>query len=232
MRYSGITTYLNCPKKYEFEYVKELKSLNKSIDLEFGTTIHTAIECAFEGLNPVAVFRNEWLKLENEEMKKGKYSFSSLLEMGERFMSNFEERHLKHLEPLYLEKEFQFDNEGTQFSGTIDFVGHYKGVPSIVDWKTSDKAYDKIKIDSFLQLYIYSLASETCFGFLPEQIVYFVFVKSEAPRIQALVKKIDKDLLRFHNKNAIEIVRNIDRGVFYKNYNHCGFCDFKKECWG
>lgn len=231
MRYSELSTYINCPVKYDFIYKEGLKE-DATLDLVFGTCMHTALECSFEGLDAKEVFENEFLKYQDKELKRYTYSFDSLLSIGPKFLDNFESRHRKKFELLACEKSFRTSILDIEFTGTIDCIAYIDGVPTVVDFKTSDKAYKKDKIDSNLQMYLYAKAASEIFSIEIKQIMYLVFIKSEAPRIQTLKKELDQDLLQVHLNNACEISKLLLSGVRYKNFNSCNYCMFINKCWG
>lgn len=231
MRYSQLTTYLTCPEKYKLQYIDKLEPKEKYLDLEFGTTIHKAIECAFEDLDPVEVFTNEWEKLQGVEMARRKYTYWQYSDMGIAFMQNFKSRHLKHYVKLHTEMAFEFEYNSVKFTGTIDGVFDYKGALSVVDWKTSERIYKNTKIQSNLQLYIYAYATYLKLGKIPENIMYPVFVKNESPRIQTLIEKINLDKIKKHLDNACKISELALSGVTFKNFNSCEHCEFTEACW-
>lgn len=232
MRYSEISQWLKCPQSYVYKYVDKIVDTTKSADLAFGTAIHTAIECSYDGLSAVDVFEAEWQKTSSENLTFYKYRWHQYLDMGARFMDNFERRHKDKYEPIYREHSFEF-NSGHSYSGTIDFFGLHNSKNAIVDFKTSEKLYDKTKILADPQMYIYAEAIRKTTKYSVDKIMYLVFVKSEAPRIQTVEIPLVEGELNKQIENCNSIINSLhSMNPVIKNFHNCGNCNFRGMCYG
>ena len=215
---------------WKFQYVDKLPPGAKSADLEFGTSIHEAIEMSFSDLSALDWFERVWHDAEKLDLIYYKYRHHDYLDMGLRFLDNFERRHKKKYSAIWNEAEFKFAKQFS-YEGTMDFYGTHDGKTCVVDFKTSEKAYDKSIIKYNPQLYVYSQAVFEKTGKFPDKIMYLVFIKSEAPRIQTLELEINQKMIDdvFINLNMIQ---ESSCSPVYKNFHACNYCNYKGECYG
>ena len=234
-RYSAIDTADRCLHKYKRVYIEGYEDQDSG-DKLFGTALHAGIEALFTGGNGQEVFSLFWDSVKGSKAPFGRYDWSTLRDTGIKFIARFERLHLKRFEPFMLEYEM-FGKVGRHnVKGTADYIGLYRGVPSIVDWKTSAREYVPEKILVAEQMPLYAELVKQCLQYEVKQIVYYVFCKSEV-RIQTLVLPITQEWLQQKIKN-IELKCDdlAERKVFPKNPNSCMMGTFKcplfAECHG
>ena len=130
--------------------------------------------------------------------------------MIERFLRNedplldtFPQEHIKMFNSLRLElkrinkkygQEVVLYSDILGVAGRCDLVAEYKGVLSIVDYKTSTRVKSENEIgDYWLQALFYLLAHNEMFGTNIEQMVIMMGIENQLPRV--FKKKIDDDLI-------------------------------------
>jgi hypothetical protein len=107
-------------------------------------------------------------------------------------------------------------------------------LPTILDFKTADRAYVPESIELDEQLTDYQLAEESI-GRVPAQLGLCVMIRGKDPRVQWLLapRRSDAVLERF-TQSAVAIDRQIKAGVFYQNDRSCfamGTCPYVPLCY-
>jgi len=232
--YSKLNTYRTCPTLFKAQYVDKTLPMEMGLDTEFGTAVHLGINDMLEGGDGITVFRVYWEGV-NPDLKKFKFDKKCLGFNGEVFLERFERLHLKHFKPHMMEERLY--DRVNKLEGTPDFLGDYKGIKSVVDFKTSSSRYDKRKIVAEEQLSFYGhLASLT--GYVPTQKVYVVFIKDfKMPSIQILKQELTQDAMNDTIQNVGNEVVNIQSlNNYTKNPQSCVrgpiICPNFQNCWG
>ncbi len=196
MSYSAIDTAYKCPERYNLQYLKKIPQPGpESGDLHFGTAFHAAINACLDGGNPLDVFTMYWESIrQNSAIQYGRLNWEQLQSSAEALLSRFERLHAKNFEPVQMEERLYGTLGSLKIEGTPDFVGMYKGVPSIVDFKTSKDAYPKEKIQVNEQNWVYAHLAKQQLKFEAKQVIYIVFCKVER-RIQVLKYPITAEKL-------------------------------------
>lgn len=238
-RYSTISDAYKCYKYYELKHVLGLKdNSDKNADLKFGTALHLAIQDMFEGGNGIDVFNIFWNAEEKNSLVYGRLPHGVLNDIGNTLLERFERLHLKHFNMAHIEKKMEVALGDYKLTGTVDFIGEYKGVPSVVDWKTGGYPYEKEKLIINEQMYGYNAMARASLGYQAKQHVYVVFVKNpKEPRIQVLTKEVTDDKMNNMLDNVHTMCNEItNRTVFPKNRNNCMMgkykCSFFNTCYG
>lgn len=231
-RYSSVQDYIKCPKLYQYKHVDGLDDgMSKLADIAFGSAVHLGIQDLFEGGDGIDIFSTWW------EMKKdleyGRLNHDSLMSIGKDLLAIFRDEHKKKFVPKYLEQKLEADN----LTGTVDFVGTYNGVLSVVDWKTAGFPYDSYKIKCNEQMYGYAYMAKKALQVDAKQVVYGVAVKDpKNPRWQFKVEPLTDTKLSYMVDNVKEVCKNIDQDkVFVRHSNACVIgkkvCPFFDKCF-
>jgi len=240
MRYSQISAYNKCQQYYKNVYVDKLPSgAPDSAALLFGSACHLGIETIFEKGDGEAVFEAAWEGHKDRAMEfSNGESWDTLNRDGVVLLSKFRRLHAKHIEPQYVESKLSKAYKDVVFTGTVDLAGTYKGVKSVIDFKTSAWPYlpEKLVVNEQLPLYNYMLRPE----FEATQHVYFVLKKSKYgvdAGIQVLTREFTESEVISRVENAYNTVKDIEvKSVFTKNPNSCLMgkfkCNFYSNCWG
>ena len=231
-RYSAINQAYRCLKAYEKSYLLGHKPDEDSIDMAFGTAVHAGIAGHFEGASAIDTFAMTWGLSANQDFAKARYSFGELMEIGQNLLSKWERLHAHHYEPIHVEERLKFNIGQFKIEGTPDFVGNYKGVLSVVDWKTSGSDYDKRMPNVDEQLWIYVEACRQVYGLDIKQIVYAPFVKY-GPKVQTpIVMQVTNEKLKKQIDNVKLMLEDLStRAVFPMNKGQCLRCSFYSQCY-
>lgn len=238
-RYSTLGDYNKCPKYYELKHLLKLDDgSDKSGDMAFGTALHLAIQDLFEGGNGHDVFNVFWEAATNKELEYTRYKHDELAEFGKEFIDLFVPK-MSMFKPLHLEQKLMMPVTAEYgFSGTADFLGEFKGVKSVVDWKTSALPYTGYKIRCNEQMYGYAELAYNQLQFEAEQAVYVVFIKDHKnPRIQVKVTPLTREKVTKKLDNIKAICHDIhNRTTYHKNSSQCVIgsrvCRFFNTCHG
>lgn len=88
-------------------------------------------------------------------------------------------------------QELRMYSDHLRIAGTVDCVGEFDGVKSVIDFKTASRLKDKESIENyFMQCAAYAIMFEEKFGIPIAQIVVAIAVEGEEPQI--FVEKRDK----------------------------------------
>lgn len=238
--HSKISSYQDCPRKFKYQYQDFIPEPGaKSADLLFGSAMHQALEAMVKGeKNFVEIFQLYWEIVQTEDVKYNRYDWNYLNETGPILLKKFHKAHLKHLEPIQIEQRIYGRMGDTPYEGTFDVYGTYKGVPSIIDFKTAGYPYDKDKALTAEQLEGYAnLGLQQDPPLKAEQVVYFVLVKSTRSVQKPLIKSLTKQDLNANVKNTEAWIKKIKADKVYPmNKNACikGTirCPYIDVCYG
>lgn len=232
--YSKLNTYRTCPRLFHMQYVEKSLPMDNSLDTEFGTAMHLGINDMLEGGDGITVFRVYWEGVD-ENLKKFRFDKKCLAYNGEVLLERFERLHLKNFKPHQMEERLY--DEANKLEGTPDFLGAYRGIPSVVDFKTSSSRYDKRKIIAEEQLSFYAhLAALT--GYPVQQKVYVVFIKDfKNPSIQILKQDLTPEAIHETISNIKDEQTKINESPkMTKNPLSCVrgpiVCPAFERCWG
>lgn len=240
-RYSAIADYYKCPRYYQLRHILQIQPVvTPSSALKFGTAIHAGVESYFKQENGVDTFEAFWEAERGKDLVYyGGETWDSLLADGKVLLNKFDKYHLRHLEPAYIEQKLSGTLGPIKLEGTVDFAGKYKGINSIVDFKTSGKPYNVDKLITNEQMFIYGHMLEQKQGFKAEQHIYIVFKKSRWSQdagIQVLARPVNTISKTSSLNNVKEVAQQMsDTTCFTMNKNSCSMgtyrCDFWDHCY-
>lgn len=201
--------------------------------MKFGTAIHLAVESILS--NPKAdhlgLFELFWNLEKDHNNRYGRFGWEELRHQGHTLLTRFERLHAKKFEVIQMEERLHGRINDIKVEGTPDFIGMYEGKKALIDFKTSGSRYNKDKIKVSEQLYLYSELARQALGFVPEQVVYIVFVKGVNPSIQCLSEDFNQvrstQILSNIVKQGELLNEKISKGSFTRNYNTCIMGDMK-----
>ena len=237
---SMLNAVQSCERKFKYCFVDKLQPEMPSGAMEFGTALHTAISSVLDGEgDPLEIFQMHWDSVKDTEMQYYRNDWEAYNRLGPVYLERFKKLHAKNYELMYAEERISATFNDTVFEGTPDFVGKYKGLVSLLDFKTASKPYEKLKLITSTQLHLYAWLAMEKYGIQIEQIGYVVFVSHPEPRIQVLTEKLDykkmEDILLASSKWARRINSIHNGAEAVMNVSACGApyeCSFIKQCWG
>lgn len=237
--FSRISDSRKCLRYYQEKHLlKTPVEPEKSSDLEFGSAMHLALENMLRGEGAQEIFTMYWDSVKDAGLDYGRFNWLELQGMAEVLLARFERLHSKHFEPFKLEERIYSELGGHPFEGTPDFVGKYKGIPSVVDFKTAGYRYAKEKIIVDEQMAGYAALSAKAWNYPVEQAVYVVLIKDrKSPSIQVLTTQLTSDILNSTITNITDTCEDLKtRMVFPKNPLNCvqgeRVCKFFSRCYG
>lgn len=240
--YSALASAQRCETLYRFQFIDKVpQPTPPSGDMAFGTAVHLGLEGILTQGDGVADFNLFWDIEKSKPNKYGRFTWGDLKDQGEKLLARFERLHAKKF------KEFQMEQRlygqlpsGHLIEGTPDFVGTYNDIPCLIDFKTSGSRYNKDRLKTSQQLYLYAHLARTVLKYPVQQLLYYVFVKGNEPSIQTIQAPLDESLMKFHLDNSslqIEALLKIAQNKNYtKNPANCLMgelkCSYFDTCYG
>jgi putative RecB family exonuclease len=250
--HTQLNTYLQCPRKYNYQYVLGLSWERKPAALAFGKAIHIAVARYYRELKEkktvadtetlVELFR-DCLSREtgdNDVAYKRGENKEFLLSMGEDLIKVFTE----NVRPQCIEAvEMPFNVELVDIDtgevlepklvGIFDLIeSDEEGNLIISELKTAGKKPSDGQYDLQATIYSYAL-KEMGYGTTESNMLvrYDVLMKTKQPSLEKyFVVKGEKDYHRMLRLTR-DVLKAIEHEVYYPNSGwYCSDCPFKKAC--
>lgn len=255
---SKVGLFLTCPLKYKFKYVDKIKTPINAPSLTMGTAVHKCMEYIYESKAfnqkvDVKIIDN----IVDSEMDReycpllDDVEWEELKEYTKKLVKFYNSKKRKHkpmvIDDKYVCTEFDFqipfnhpvtgeNPKNIHLRGSIDLITEdYK----IIDFKTAKRAYPIAKVDTSVQMTVYSYAFRELFGVEEEQLMFDVLIKKEKtkrnptgePELKNFrTKRTVNDYIQLYNIIDV-ILKSEEHGVFYPAFpaegGWCNFCDFK-----
>lgn len=235
-RYSTISDYYTCPTLYKHKHVDGLKEPGlKSTAMAFGTAVHLAMEVLLTaGVDEaLEVFNTYWDSLDLTDYEPDRLTKDQLKNNGQVFITRFNRLHRKHFDVVALERRLDGTVGPHKISGTVDLIARYKGIYSVVDFKTAAYRYppERIMVNDQMPMYCHMDGNKA------EQLVYVIFIKHpENPSISVQTRAVTGQDVEKAMNNVGVVIDSINSGMLYKNTKSCIIgsrkCAFFKNCWG
>lgn len=235
--FSAYSFAVTCLRKYKLCFIDKIPTPGgESGDLLFGSAIHSAINAVLTGQDGAAIFSIYWESCRGQDVGYGRYDWSYLKELGEKFVSRFEKLHAKKYEMEKGEVRLYGEYRGVKLEGTMDFYGKYEGKTSLRDFKTSGYNYDKAKKLIALQLNLYTYLGIVNGLTPPDTLGYTVFNKGMGS-IQDLTWKFDEKAMFSHLDDLVSYCQTLEKvDAHPRNPNACimgaSRCGYFDLCWG
>lgn len=242
LSYSKISTYLDCPRKYWYQYVLGVQK-KKSEGFFFGSAIHEGLEAYYRGNDPMMAVRNalfgKKLRL-SEEAEEG-VNLKKLYKEAERCFKIYPNK-APYFEPLKTEKYFDIpiihpktgEELNASLEGKIDLIDK-RGF--LVDHKTAKSApNDFFDGKNNLQATAYAYAYLYLYDRLPEKFVFNYIIKGNTrrePSCQYQIKRPGIDEICEFFDLCKMIYRSIQEDKMRSHPAQgfqCKFCNNKSIC--
>jgi len=253
---SSINTYKQCPRKYYYQYIKDLPT-RPSIHLIRGKIAHSVLEDFFKiNIDNISEnfdfeFKVVLHELLSKHWKASKEKLSALgmadqeinfyldetKDMIQFWLIDFLrklEEHPKDIKQAFLEltpiTEQHFISQAHGVQGYIDAIFNINNEIQIIDYKTSN--HDKINASYRLQLAIYALLYHEKHGKLPDKVgIHFLkFSEKHLKATEELLELARGECKYIHEKTQSDDIQDYPK----KESGLCkwsrGQCDFFKEC--
>lgn len=232
LSYTGISTYRECPRQFEFRYRYRLP-VPDSPEAEFGTIIHAVLleagrlrqassVVSEEALKPI--YEGAWRSLPFSDRRR----LPAMKAMGWEQLRRFLAQDGFAEPPAMLEQSFSCQFDGWLLQGVIDRVDRAAqgGGWRLVDYKTGDPVpASRLRRD--LQLSLYALGARRALGVdaLELEIVY---LKTGA----RVVLPAEPDLLEAAQVAAAATANSIAEGNFEPRpeRRRCALCAYRLAC--
>lgn len=202
LSYSSVSTYLNCPRAYQFSYVDWLPTLPKPA-LSFGQSIHAALADFYreiKEMEKINKFSSQpssptnnlslplftpppfkrllhyyWLNWSSEGYQSKEQEKNKYIEGKQILQTYYEENKHSLKAPLAIEERFEIPFDGFLLTGVIDRIDETPEGLEIIDYKTGQSVPDEEELRADLQLPIYHLAAEKKWNSRPHRLtLYFL----------------------------------------------------------
>lgn len=248
--YSRFSTWLQCPRRYLYRYIRELPEERVSGNLIFGSAIHEAVEAFMRSLKDeplnheavVAVFEramHDEIGLNQHHgltVDWGKKSAEEMLAKGGEMLEVFLAKVDREVTVVGTEVEFEVQlADDIVVNGVIDLLldegdGRYR----VVDLKTSASSLPQDRLEFDLQPTVYLEAAERILA-APGQVdfAYWVLTKAKQPAFRIYpVKRSDAQ-----RAELLEVIRDVRAaeaaGIFPRQRSFmCFGCEHRDRCEG
>lgn len=237
--FSELSTYEECPKKYNYQYIQKIKTVN-NVYSYLGTLVHDHIEqfydSEFESNTEMVnhylkeydtspfLFRGETAGCEGKECINYRKATSDYLNNLKPLTIKFEQEKLVYLPITLLTEDPFFTNFA--FHGYVDLIMYHKnGSISIIDYKTSTWYTGEDKKKKSYQLILYALALEKVYGFKINKIAWD-FVKYANVKYSVGKSERSKRMKRNDLENMkMQHINSINHAIEFIDYTE----ESKKE---
>ncbi|MBI3832496.1 MAG: PD-(D/E)XK nuclease family protein [Planctomycetes bacterium] len=256
--WSGVSSYLQCPKKFHYRYLDTAPEERKSAALIFGGAFHRAAESALQArlegrplpdlADLLAEYNRHWWEeatLTEEIVYAKGDDASSLSELAERMLVAF----VAHLEDeartapqrrilaLEHEERFQLLPDAPPLEARLDVL-ELDGADLLVsELKTSKSRWNDQKVaESLPQLVVYAHALMPMLREIGAKRIrprFVVVTKAKKPVVQVLEPRASQqDVVRLREQ-VTEVWKGIKAGVFPERQGWwCASCPFRTSCLG
>ena len=220
---SRLSTFLGCPKRYEYKYVLGLEEESGQAAIN-GSCIHEGLEYLYQ-LKPHT--RTLARALEHLDAAFDNWSEAQLEKCQELVQNLFDLEDPTTVNCRRTEMDLLLDwRDGHQLRGIIDRVDVVSDGYEIVDYKSGKAPDDKNLNEKALGIKLYALMGQIAFGTPPVR-VKLLYLGTP----QTITFDVSPAMLRAVERKAIRGVEAIERGEFKaKPGIACSWCSFKDQC--
>lgn len=251
---SQLKTFLVCPRKYEFQYVKGLQWKTRPWSLPFGSAIHEAIAQYYRkfmqdgeplGIEKVqSAFSDAWeIELKNDTpMDYNSKDPETLIDLGREMLRVFTETvQPRQIEAVELPFSVPIVDPKTGEISPVKLVGAFDLIEAdedgnriITEHKTSSKKWTDGQVETELDSAIYSYAFKEmgCATNGSETLVKFdVLLKLKKPAMETYyTTRNEKDHRRMLSLIS-KVLKIVDNGTFHPVPGwQCPTCPFLRQC--
>ncbi|MBK9974275.1 MAG: PD-(D/E)XK nuclease family protein [Planctomycetes bacterium] len=247
--FSRLSCWLNCPRKYQFEYIEEAPAECTPSSLLLGSAIHEAVEAFMDSLKAGTPMTSEEVSgvfhravtdsaaIAQEQGAPVEFStggVAELLAKGDAMLAEFLAKVDRRVQVIGTEVGFEFELEpGRRFRGYIDLILRQgDGRLLVVDLKTSATTYGQDRIEFDQQATLYIAAAEWLFDASGRvDFEFWLLTKTKSPSFKIIpVHRTGRDRVEL-----IDSARNVEaavtHGIFPRQRGYgCFSCQHRKRC--
>lgn len=244
--HSRLSSFEDCPKKYEFRYVRKIKRDTESIEGFVGKRVHEVLERLYKAVGrgqvptlPKVLLRYNALFDENFDADRVKVvrketPIDEYRGNGERGLTNYYHKHYPFDadETLGVEERITFDLDGTgryRILGFVDRISRARdGAIEVHDYKTGRWVPKQEKLDVDRQLAFYQIAVHERFGIDAEVRLVWHYVTRNQTRTSTRTPE-QLDTLR---KDTVGLIERIGETTAFepRTSNLCDWCEYNDIC--
>lgn len=231
---SRLKKYEQCPKAFEFHYVKGIKSKDFQLALAFGTMLHKVLEDLFRWV--IDEEFQGFLPLEKAiDFYKKAWSESGIVGIdvyneGVKIVRDYIRRHpeVNHFNILAVEAEFNLQLEEFRVNGRIDRVDRIDDETiEVVDFKSNRMLFTRDEVDTDLQMSVYALAARQMWPWAKKMRFTFDMLRHDTRMTTYRSEEEMRDAADY----VVAIGRNTEKGLYPARLNsNCGYCDHRNAC--
>jgi len=243
--HSKLETFNQCPLKYKFKYIDNIKIEKKSIEGFLGTKVHETLEWLYSQVKKekiptideiIIYYASSWEKDFKPEIYfivKQEFQIKDYFEKGIKFLLDYyQKNHPFNDNTIFTEKIVSIlldENENYKMVGVIDRVVYNKEKREyeIHDYKTANTLPTKEKIEADKQLPLYSIAIKNNYNADKIQLIWHYLAYNK----KIYSKRTDEQLIQL-KKETLELIKKIENTKFFP-YNKsilCDWCEYRDIC--
>ena len=246
---SAITDYMDCGLLYKFGRIDKLKQEFTSDALVLGTAIHEVLAEFYSEIligrrinakELINLFEKFWKELafERKDIQYNKNKdYDTIMILGKELLSTYHNTlRDEEFTIISIEESFSFYVESVPIPviGVYDLViEDSSGVVTIVDHKTTSRAYSNNDVDKNFQLSVYHLAARKTGYENSELLLRFdCLIKTKKPKFEQYYSTRSEEDEIQTIKEIQQVWNGINKGVFIPNTRSwkCNYCSFKNAC--
>ena len=238
LSFSGISTYRECPRQYQYRYVHQLP-VAATVEAQYGTIVHAALmrlgrlrmseaEVSSDALD--RIYDAVWEELPFPDPRR----LPALRALGRRQLERYRQEGGFSARPAMVEQPFTAELDGWSLRGVIDRVDpapipageQDPGRWRIIDYKTGEPIpASRLRRD--LQLALYALGARAALG-LSELELEIVYLKDGS----RLLVAAEDALLAEAERVGREVAGAISAGRFeaHPERRRCSLCPYRLAC--
>lgn len=240
---SKINTFLQCAKKYKFQYVDKIETeIENTIEAFIGDLVHRGLEKLYKDLNYAKLNSKEEIiefyeKLWEEEYNENilivkDYSSDNYKDKGRQMLVDYYDKYhpFNQGKTIGLETTDYYDlDENYKIHVRIDrLVDMGDGVYEIHDYKTNNQLKTQLEADEDRQLAIYSMGVKEKYADCKEVILVWHMLSFNK---EVRSKRSKEELLKLKQEILEDIKRIESEEEFNPNQTAlCDYCAYKEIC--
>lgn len=220
---SRLSTFLGCPKRYEYKYILGLEEESGQAAIN-GSCIHEGLETFYQLPADARTFEQALFHL---DAAHGNWPEAQIEKCQELLWNLFDLEDPTTVNCRRTEMDLLLDwRDGHELRGIIDRVDVESDGYVIVDYKSGKAPDDKSLSEKALGIKLYALMGQMAFGTPPVR-VKLLYLGTP----QTITFDVSPAMLRAVENKAIRGVEAIERGDFKaKPGIACSWCSFKDSC--
>jgi putative RecB family exonuclease len=242
--YSRLETFENCPLKYKYKYIDNIKREEENIETFLGSCFHQVMEKLYKDLRfkiysldeLLLYYEDVWNKNYHPKIliKENDFTPPDYKKLGKVYIENYYNRYypFHQSKTLGIEKlvVVKLDKEGKyKLQGYIDRLSEREdGFYEIHDYKTTSSLPTQESIDKDRQLALYQIGVLDMWKDIKEIKLIWHFVAFD----KEMSSTRSREELEELRENTLILIKKIEstKDFLPKENNLCSFCEYQDIC--